>query len=59
MRTVLVQEGNTEVFIYLERRNLSRLEALQEAIRQLSMEIIRYELNSNRNLDRPAPDYFL
>ena len=49
MRQVLVQEGNSEVFICIDRPMESRIEAMKEAIRLLSMEVIKYEIGINRD----------
>lgn len=49
MRQILIQEGNSEVFICIDRPMESRIEAMKEAIRLLSMEVMRYEININRD----------
>ncbi len=52
MRRILVQENNSEVFVFIDRQVDSRLEAMQEAVRLLTMEIMRYESNINGDFNR-------
>lgn len=47
MEQVHVQEANSEVLVFLDRNMGDRLNALEEAIRVLRVEVIRERSNRN------------
>lgn len=52
MESVHIKEANSEILIFLDCNFPTKLSALQEAVRVLQREVIRYETNPSRRLDR-------
>lgn len=52
MRNVLLQDNNREVYVFTDRDGLSRIEAIREAIRLLTIEVMRYESSIGNDYSR-------
>lgn len=52
MEQVKITEANSEVLVFLDINFPTKLSALQEAVRVLQREVIRYEANPSRRFDR-------